>query len=398
MPSQRLSFKNKNNFKLSAHLELPQLEPIRAYALFAHCFTCSKDLKAVRHIAKALNKYNIAVMRFDFTGLGESEGDFADTNFSSNVDDLSAAADFLKDNFSAPQILIGHSLGGAAVLQAAQQVASAKALVTIGAPCNPLHVAKILKSEIATIEHKGKAEVELAGRRFVIKKQFLDDLNETHMKSAIASLDKALLVMHSPLDNIVGIDNAAEIFKVAKHPKSFISLDSADHLLTSEADAKYVGEVIAGWANRYLEMPPLEPSHDEEVPQGTVMVRTAKSYRSEVYTANHHFLADEPARVGGTDLGPSPTEYLYAALGTCKTITARMYADRKEMPLESITAKVQLEQENTLDGEKKSRFYVELDLAGELTEKQRERILYIADRCPVQRTLEGEIKIHSKLK
>ncbi len=395
MSSQRLSFQNKAGFKLSASLELPECQPIKAYALFAHCFTCSKNLNAVHHIAKALNERNIALLRFDFTGLGQSEGDFASTNFSSNVDDLVLAANFLADNFLAPQILIGHSLGGAAILQAATQIASAKALVTIGAPCNPSHVTHMLKNELAAIEQKGEAEIELAGRSLIIKKQFLDDLNEANMKSIIAGLDKALLVMHSPFDDIVDIDNAADIFKTAKHPKSFISLDTADHLLTNETDAKYVGEVIAEWVSRYLEKSSIMPS--EHIPQSTVIVKTGKGYCSEAYTANHYFLVDEPIQSGGSDAGPSPSEYLSAALAACKTITARMYADRKSMPLEKITTRVHMKQENDANGMKKSDFYVDLNLEGELTEQQRERILYIANKCPVQKVLEGEVKIHSKL-
>ncbi len=398
MPSQRLSFQNKSGLNLSAHLELPQDQPIRAYALFAHCFTCSKNLNAVRHIAKALNERNIAVLRFDFTGLGQSEGDFSDTNFSSNVDDLVVAANFLADNFQAPQILIGHSLGGAAVLQAAKQTTTVKAIATIGAPCNPTHVTHLLKSELAAIQRLGEAEVELAGRSFVIKKQFLDDLEEANMKEAIANLNKALLVMHSPFDKTVGIDNAADIFKTAKHPKSFISLDNADHLLTTEADAKYVGEVIASWVSRYIETSLPKSLDSEIIPQGTVLVQTEKNYRSEVYTSNHHFIADEPIHVGGTDAGPSPSEYLAAALGACKTITARMYADRKGIALERVSVKVQREQESNSDNTKTTHYYAELDLVGELTEKQRERILQIADRCPVQRVIEGKVEIHSKLK
>lgn len=411
--SQYLKFQNKNNFKLSAHLEIPADGQTKAYAIFAHCFTCSKNLNAVRYIAKSLNAQGIAVLRFDFTGLGQSEGNFADTNFSSNVDDLVAAANFMTENFAAPQILVGHSLGGAAVLQAAHYIESARAIVTIGAPCNPTHVTHLLKSELETIQLIGKANVELAGREFVIKKQFLDDLNEVNMKDAIANLDKALLVMHAPLDNTVGISNAADIFKTAKHPKSFISLDGADHLLTSENDAKYAGTVIAGWVTRYLAIPHLEIPQQEtnsvekelaesavskdSIPQGTVVVYTTQDYRSEVYTNNHHFVIDEPINIGGTDTGPSPFENLAAALGACKTITVRMYADRKQLPLEAITARVQLKSEIKSDGSKKSCFHVELSLKGKLNEKQCERMLQIADRCPVQKILVGEIEVETRL-
>ena len=251
MAYQKVSFTNQNGAKIGARLDQPEGEP-QAYALFAHCFTCNKNLNAVRNISGALTAAGIAVLRFDFTGLGESEGDFADTNFSSNVDDLIQAADFLAQEYEAPQLMIGHSLGGAAVLQAAGRVDSVQAVATIGAPCNPAHVTHLLQSALEEIESTGVAEVLLAGRPFTIKKQFLDDLAEQKMNAVIRGLKKPLLVCHSPIDNTVGVENAAHIFTNALHPKSFLSLDNADHLLMRESDATYAGQVIAAWAGRYV--------------------------------------------------------------------------------------------------------------------------------------------------
>ena len=258
MPFRKLSFKNTEGQVLGARLDLPAVGQPIAYALFAHCFTCTKNLKAIGHISRGLTDEGIAVLRFDFTGLGESEGDFADTNFSSNVSDLVAAADFLNAEFEGPKILIGHSLGGAAVLLAAAKIPTSAAVATIGAPADPRHVTHLLGSGREKIEAEGEAEVVLAGRKFKIKKQFLDDLEESHMEETIRNLEGALLIFHSPIDNIVGIENATWIFKAARHPKSFVSLDEADHLLSHEADSVYVGAVCGAWARKYI-----DPRHQD---------------------------------------------------------------------------------------------------------------------------------------
>ncbi|MCK5420361.1 MAG: alpha/beta fold hydrolase, partial [Desulfobacterales bacterium] len=255
MQFKNLEFKNKEGQTLSARLDLPVDGKPLAYALFAHCFTCSKNIKAIAHISRALTREGIAVLRFDFTGLGESEGNFADTNFSSNVDDLIVAADFLKSNYKAPKILIGHSFGGAAVLQAADRISSATAVVAIAAPSDPQHVTHALGSATASIQNRGQADVTLAGRTFTLKKQFLDDLKFVNMKETLKNLNRALLVLHSPIDETVGIENAAQIFQAARHPKSFISLDKADHLLSAQEDSLYAGAVIAAWALKYVSAP-----------------------------------------------------------------------------------------------------------------------------------------------
>ena len=251
MDSKKIRFSGSTGEMLTARLDFPDGEPA-AWALFAHCFTCSKDLKAVVRLSHAMNGAGLAVMRFDFTGLGESEGDFADTSFVSNVEDLIAAARYLEAEYAAPKILVGHSLGGAAVLQAASEVPAAVAVATIGAPADPAHVAHLLTGAIDDIRRDGEAEVMLAGRKFRIGEKFLDDLEETRQNDRIGSLDRALIIFHSPVDMIVGIENAARIYATARHPKSFISLDQADHLLTDPSDASYVGEVLAAWARKYL--------------------------------------------------------------------------------------------------------------------------------------------------
>ncbi|RMD89993.1 MAG: OsmC family protein [Calditrichaeota bacterium] len=404
MQFQKLTFENRHGFKLAARLDFPISEP-HAYALFAHCFTCTKNLKAVGHISRALNQQGLAVLRFDFTGLGESEGDFAESTFSSNVEDLVDAAEFLAKNYEAPQLLVGHSLGGAAVLQAAAHIPSSRAIATIGAPSNPAHVTKLLRSAIPAIEARGEAEVNLAGRTFRIKKKFLDDLEQTHMEEIIRSLKKALIIFHSPVDNIVGIENAARIFQAAKHPKSFISLDQADHLLSHEKDALYVGKVLATWAEKYLGFEKVIKKPEEL--RGTwLVVRTGESgYVTEIRTNKHALIADEPVSVGGTDLGPSPYEYLLASLGACTSITLRMYADRKYWPLESIEVylrhqKIHAEdcKECEIKEGKIDQIEREIKLVGNLTGEQKQRLLEIASRCPVHRTLHSEVRVVTKLR
>ncbi|MGB0387612.1 MAG: alpha/beta fold hydrolase [Ardenticatenaceae bacterium] len=406
MPFQKLKFTNSTGQALSARIDLPADGTPIAYALFAHCFTCSKNLRAVNRISRSLTQEGIAVLRFDFTGLGQSEGDFADTNFSSNVADLIAAADFLEKEFEGPQILIGHSLGGAAVLQAAAHIPSSVAVATIGAPCDPYHVTHLLRGSIERIEADGEAEVLLAGRKFRIKKQFLDDLERTNMENIVRRLRKALLIFHSPIDNTVSVENARCIFETAKHPKSFVSLDHADHLLTDDSDALYVGSVLAAWARKYIKAPP--PKTEPVVPASQeVVARIGRAkYRTDITArSGHHMIADEAIRLGGMNLGPDPFDYLMAALGACTTITLRMYADRKGWPLEG--AIIRLEHDRIKAEEcdecktKKGRvdkFDRVIELIGPLDEAQRKRLLQIANKCPVHRAFHSEILVHTRLK
>ena len=404
MRYEKLTFDNDQGDQLAARLDLPvDGEPI-AYALFAHCFTCSKNLKAVANISRALTRQGIAVLRFDFTGLGESEGDFADTNFSSNIDDLVAAAVFLEENHEAPSILVGHSLGGAAVLQAAHRLGTVKAVATIGAPYDPQHIEHLFEQSLGEIEHRGEATVNIGGRPFSVKKQFIDDLRDQRATDNIAALKRPLLIFHSPVDLIVGVENAALIFKAARHPKSFISLDHADHLLSDTSDSEYVGSVLAAWAGKYIGAPQPDRKHLDLTDNQVVARLEGAGYRTEMLANGFPLIADEPVAVGGTNAGPTPYDYVVAGLGACTAMTLRMYADRKGWPLEAVEVRLNHEKIHARDCEdceqkagKIDQISRELVLTGPLDEEQRQRIMQIANRCPVHRTLEGEVKILTEL-
>ncbi|HKI52071.1 MAG TPA: bifunctional alpha/beta hydrolase/OsmC family protein, partial [Geothermobacteraceae bacterium] len=404
MRSRKLTFPSSAGQQLAAILDLPEDEQPIATALFAHCFTCGKSLKVAVHIARALCREKIAVLRFDFAGLGESEGDFAESNFSSNVSDLLSAARYLEQEHMAPALLIGHSLGGAAVLRAAGEIPSVRAVATLAAPFDPAHLLEQLGAQRETIERLGAAEVDLAGRPFVIKQQLLADLQAQHPEAVIKGLKKALLVLHSPRDQMVGIENAAQIYRAAMHPKSFISLDRADHLLSNAADAGYAGQMIATWACRYLEVTPA-PGIEQAVTDNRVTVRTSsEGFFTEMFANGHPLVADEPVADGGTNLGPTPYDYLLAALGACTSMTVQMYARRKGWPLE--TALVRLRHQKihaedcqsceTADG-KIDQFERELALHGPLSEEQRQKLLEIAGKCPVHKTLHGEVEVLTTL-
>ncbi len=400
MRSERFNFPNATGEQLAATLDLPLGKPT-AYALFAHCFTCGKDNLAAKRIAERLTIHGIAVLRFDFTGLGGSEGEFANTHFSSNVDDLVAAADHLRKTHDAPAILIGHSLGGAAVLAASHRIPEARAVVTIAAPYDPGHVAGLFKEQVETIRTQGEVEVELAGRPFHIRREFLDDVAERKLDACLATLRKALLVFHSPTDELVGIYNASHIFGAAKHPKSFVSLAGADHLLSSKGDAVYVANVIAAWADRYLDRP--EVMTEAEVEEGLVLVRETHGgkFQQEILTGPHRLLADEPVKLGGLDSGPGPYDYLLAGLGACTSMTIRLYADFKKIPLNNVSVRLNHEKKihakDCEDCENKVTKVDHIDraitLEGPLDAEQRAKLMEIADKCPVHQTLELKIEI-----
>ncbi len=414
MPAEKFDFQNTEGLQLAAALDRPD-GPTRAVALFAHCFTCGKDNRAARRIAEGLKAHGIAVLQFDFTGLGASEGEFANTTFSSNIDDLVAAADHLRQTLAAPAMLIGHSLGGAAVLAAAHRIAEARAVVTINAPFDPAHVAGLFGGRLADIAAQGEIEVTLAGRPFRVRRALLDDIAEQNLAARIQDLHKALLVFHAPTDATVGIENASRIFKTAKHPKSFISLTGADHLLSRRSDDVYVANVIAAWAERYLDMAGAsaggaaadtvaggEPTDNAE--PGTVLVRETRrgKFQQAVTTGRHRLLADEPVDAGGLDSGPGPYDLLLAGLGACTSMTLRLYADQKQMPLrrtlvrlrhEKIYAKDCAECE-TKEG-KIDHIERVITLEGDLDAAQRARLMEIADKCPVHRTLKSEVDIRT---
>jgi uncharacterized OsmC-like protein/fermentation-respiration switch protein FrsA (DUF1100 family) len=400
MPTEKFQFAGEGGHQLAAALDLPDGEPV-AYALFAHCFTCGKDVLAAKRIASALSAKGIATLRFDFTGLGSSEGDFANATFSSNVADLVRAADHLRSVRKAPAILIGHSLGGAAILAAAGKIPEAKAVVTIAAPSDPAHVTGLFKDHVDRIREQGKAEVSLAGRPFTIKREFLDDVAEQRLLDQVHNLRKALLVMHSPIDDTVSIDNATRIFVGAKHPKSFVSLSGADHLLSQRRDSSYVAEIIAAWATRYVDLAAVPAAAAQDKPRQVVVqeTRTGK-FQNTVAVGPHHLIADEPRSVGGDDSGLGPYDFLLAALGACTSMTMRLYADRKSFPLERATVTLnhnKIYAEDCAECETKEgmldQIELAIDLEGPLDADQRKRILEIADKCPVHRTLTSEIRI-----
>jgi putative redox protein len=401
VPNERFQFPGSEGQQLAAALELPEGEPI-AFALFAHCFTCGKDVLAAKRIAVALAAKGVAVLRFDFTGLGSSEGDFANSTFSSNVADLVRAAEHLRETRRAPAILIGHSLGGAAVLAAAAQIPEAKAIVTIAAPSDPAHVTGLFADRIDDIRKHGKVEVSLAGRPFHITREFLDDIAEHNLMSHVSGLHKALLIMHSPTDDTVGIDNATRIFVAAKHPKSFVSLAGADHLLSDRRDSLYVADVIAAWAERYLELAAPEAAADlGETPRNVVVRETRKSkFQQTVSIGPHRLLADEPISAGGEDTGPGPYDFLLAGLGACTSMTMRLYADRKSLPLERVTVTLthsRIYAQDCAECETKTGMLDQIDrtiaMEGALDAEQRGKLMEIADKCPVHRTLTSEIHI-----
>ncbi|QLG43995.1 bifunctional alpha/beta hydrolase/OsmC family protein [Costertonia aggregata] len=402
MNLQKITFKNAEGQTLVGRLEMPVDQHPHNYAIFAHCFTCNKNLLAIKNIGKALTANGFAVLRFDFTGLGESEGDFADTNFSGNVSDLVAAARYLGNHYKAPTLLIGHSLGGAASIFAAAEIPSVKAVATIGAPSNPVHVQHLLKSGIAEIEANGKAVVNLSGRDFTIKKQFLDDLENKPLTTVAKKLRKPLLLLHSPQDDTVGIKNAEEIYVAAHHPKSFVSLDGADHLLMDKKDSQYVGKVIAGWSQRYVDIPSentLKTKH-----QVVASLDGEDGFTTPMKVGRHFLTADEPVDVGGNDYGPSPYELVSAGLSACTAMTIQMYAKRKGWPVENVQVHTSYDKshaEDCMDCEsdnaKIDTFNREIKLTGNIDEKQIERILQIADKCPVHRTLHSKTQVITKL-
>lgn len=400
----RIDFPGGQGQTLAARLDLPDFPP-RAYALFAHCFSCSKDIHAASRIARRLTEHGIGVLRFDFTGLGNSEGDFSNTNFSTNIQDLEAAAEWLSAQGAGPQLLIGHSLGGAAVVAAAAHLPEVKAVATIGAPSDAEHVIHTFGHHLDEIEKTGEAEVRLAGRPFTIKQQFVEDVRGAKVREAAAALKRPLLVLHAPLDEIVGIDNATGLFVAAKHPKSFISLDSADHLLTRETDARYAADMIAAWGTRYIyEDEREQPLKTARGSRDVVVTETGRGKLENMVAAgDHHFLIDEPVEVGGGGRGPDPYELVSAGLGGCTSMTLRLYAERKGWPLEKVSvalshAKDYAEDcEHCEEGRKIDIFERSVTLEGPLDEAQRARLLEIADKCPVHRTLEEPVHIRTRL-
>ena len=405
MKRSKVHIENNEGIELAAYLELPVDMKPHNFVIFAHCFTCNKNFKTVRNISRSLTSEGFGVLSLDFTGLGESEGTFSDTNFTSNIDDIEAAANYLTENHISPSLLVGHSLGGTAVIKAASRLDSVKAIATIGSPAEPEHVTKLLKSNISEIEKQGFSEVDIGGNTFKIKKQFLDDLEEYSISSVLPEMRKSFMFMHSPQDQIVDIENAATLFKNARHPKSFVTLDGADHLLSGKSDSLYAGSVIAAWAKRYIETETV----DEPETDAQTFARIGspdEKFTTQIKNRHHSLIADEPEKDGGFDLGPSPYELLNAALGACTVMTLRMYADHKKIDLQEVRVHLNHSKKHIEDcsdcenpNTKVDHISRELEIFGDLDEKQKQRMVQIADKCPVHKTLTGPaVRIETKLK
>jgi uncharacterized OsmC-like protein/alpha/beta superfamily hydrolase len=402
MQEQKLTFKNREGALLSARLELPADQRPHNFALFAHCFTCNKNFHAVRNVSRALTSRGFGVLQFDFTGLGASGGDFSESNFSGNVDDLLAAAEFLAAAYQAPSLIVGHSLGGAAALLAASQLESVQAVATIGSPSNPQHVQHLFQTSLEEIAQSGKALVHIGGRPFTIKKQFLEDISQMTLLKVVAAMRKSILILHSPQDAIVGIENAAELYGAAHHPKSFISLNGADHLLNREADSLYAGDMIASWARRYLpwqEAPKLSSLH-----QVVALLQQEDTFTTSIKAGDHYLTADEPKTAQGNNFGPTPYELVASGLAACTAMTIKMYANHKKWPLEDVEVHVSYRKDHAEDsqhqqdkGAKIDIFEREIKLTGDLEPQQRERMLDIANKCPVHKTLHSEVLVRTRL-
>lgn len=401
MSTLKITFKNKDGLDLKGSIELPDNRVPHNFVLFAHCFTCNKNFFAVKNISNSLVSHGFGVLRFDFTGLGESEGDFEDSNFSGNVEDLISAASYLEENYKAPSLLIGHSLGGAAVLFAAKLLSSVTAIATIGAPSHIGHIKHLLKDDLNKIQEKGMSAVNIGGRNFNIKKQFLDDLENKDLKELIPHLNKSLLILHSPQDTIVGIKNAEEIYLAAKHPKSFISLDGADHLLSNKIDSSYAGNIIGSWAHRYLDIP-----EQVEIKAGLDVVAHLgpEGFTTQIKAGKHNLIADEPEHFGGNDFGPNPYEYVSAGLAACTSMTLQMYAKRKGWVLDFVETQVNYGKDYAIDCEncetdeaKIDTFKRKLTIKGDLDGEQRKKLLEIANKCPVHKTLHTKTQIITSL-
>ncbi|MGB6151474.1 MAG: alpha/beta fold hydrolase [Pricia sp.] len=404
MKSEKLKITNKKGHSLQAYLELPANQSPKHIAIFAHCFTCSSNLRAVKNISRALTKHGFGTVRFDFTGLGRSDGEFAESHFSANIDDLIAVNDFLTAHYQAPSLLVGHSLGGAAVIAAASRLDNIKAVATIGAPSRADHVTHLFSHGIEEVQEKGEVEVNIGGRPFTIDREFIEDFSKTDLPEITKNLRKPLLIMHAPFDTIVGIENAQQLYQRAHHPKSFVSLDQADHLLSSSRDSQYAGNVIGTWVQRYFE--PM----DNEMPstKGEQLVAhlnlSEDNFTTAMQTRKHSFVADEPESVGGDDFGPSPYDFLSAALASCTAMTLKLYAERKKWDLKEVYVYVTYAKKHStdlmLDLEKPVRIdhlLKKLEFVGNLDDDQKKRLKEIASKCPVHKTLQGEIIISTEV-
>ena len=398
--TEQFNFTNANSQELSGRLELPATKPV-AFALFAHCFSCNKNVHAATRISRALRDQGIAVLRFDFTGLGASEGDFANTNFSSNLDDLRSAVTALRESHQAPSLLVGHSFGGTAMLFLASEIEEVRVVASIGAPSEPNEISKLLgAATVDRIETEGSAQVQLGAQAFQISRQFLTDISSASLQQRLKELKKPVVVFHAPHDEVVSIEHADKIVAAANHPKSFISLDGANHLLSRREDSEFVGDILAQWVARYLPRSS-DASANDETSFPVVVTERSGSLTQDITAGHHSMIADEPIGVpGGNDLGMTPYDLLLAALGACTSMTLRMYANHKKLDLKGVTVELAHDRIHASDCETCEdqprkvdhiRRYIKFD--GDLTEPQRKRLLEIADKCPVHRTIMNQKQI-----
>lgn len=404
MKATKLNIQNAKGFQLQAHLELPANQKPRYYAIFAHCFTCNSDFHPVKNISRALTSHGFGVVRFDFTGLGRSEGEFADSYFSANVDDLLAVSDYMKEHYEAPSLLVGHSLGGAAVIVAASKLDSIKAVATIGAPSTTAHVKKHFSHHVQEIADKGDIAVNIGGRPFKINQEFVDDFDKMDLLQITNQLRKPILIMHAPFDKVVGIENAQELYKSAHHPKSFISLDDADHLLLNKRDSLYAGSMVGAWAARYFEFKDdaILDSDGEQLVAHLNLVED--NFTTSIQTKKHTLIADEPESVGGDDFGPSPYDFLSAGLAACTVMTLKMYAERKKWDLQEVYAYITYSKKHAEDlmadkdkPNQMDHLSKKLKFIGNLTQEQQQKLKEIASKCPVHKTLLSEIVIETEI-
>ncbi len=404
MKATKLNIQNAKGFQLQAYLELPANQKPTNYAIFAHCFTCNSEIHPVKNISRALTAHGFGVVRFDFTGLGKSEGEFADSYFSANVDDLLAVSDYMDEHYEAPSLLVGHSLGGAAVIVAASKLETVKAVATIGAPSSTEHVKKHFSHHVQDIAEKGDVSVNIGGRPFKINQEFVDDFDKTDLVEITKQLRKPILIMHAPFDKVVGIENAHDLYKSAHHPKSFISLDDADHLLLDKKDSRYVGSMIGAWASRYFDLNDYEILDTEGEQLVAHLDLVQDNFTTSIQTKKHSFLADEPESVGGDDFGPSPYDFLSAGLAACTVMTLKLYAERKKWDLQEVYAYITYSKKHGDDLKSDIDKPAQLDhlmkklkFVGNLSQEQEQKLKEIASKCPVHKTLLSNIVIETEI-
>lgn len=398
MNTQELKIKNRDGVELSATIDFPSNQKPSQIAIFSHCFTCTSNLNAVRNINRALTQNGFAVVRFDFTGLGKSGGDFKNSHFEANVEDLVDVHQYITENYFAPEFIVGHSLGGSAAIVAAHKIPALKAVCTIGSPADVEHTTKHFKSQVKELEDNGETQVTIGGREYSVNQNFVDGFKKHKLPEIIKSLKKPILIFHSPIDEVVGVYNAQEIYENAMHPKSFVSLDDADHLLSKKEDSLYVGNVISSWVSRYLPKKQKEKQDPEKHQLVANLNLVEDKFTTSISTDDHTLLADEPVSLGGDNFGMSPYELVSAGLAACTTMTLKLYAERKKWSLKDVKVYLSHAKEKNEQGETVDVFKKEIEIKGAVDDTQKDRLIEIASKCPVHKTLVNTSQIYTVLK